>query len=295
VDQREAVVNTAADTFLLFFHIERAGGTSVHDWLLTQMRGYYPLNTWYYWSNEPEHGISPEELARLARWTPGMGGAGGHTLKPWFDYEATLKRATLRLTFLREPRARFLSHFNHQRMKMGIPWTIEQFAAEVRFSDYQTVRLSGSRDLETAVAVLDSLDVVGFVEQLPESLRYLCAKRGWYERSVPGLNRLADVAHAFRYEDLTTSQQRLVDKANALDIQLYKRAHDLWSPRLAKNAATGPAPMCTSSARTLMEGSRVKYRGLRRRIWSATTESLVHRMSAVPYPLRSDQPTHTSG
>jgi hypothetical protein len=268
------------EPLILFFHIERAGGTSVHRWLTRRLAGYYPLHSWYYWANEPEHGIPPEELARLVRLTPGFRGAGGHTLKPWMDYSRALGEPTFNITFLRDPRERFMSHFNFQRVVKRIPWTLEEFAGERRFQNYQTVRLAGSEDVETAFSILSRFDFVGFTESLDASLSLLSGALGWEHdrRAVPVENRIEK--NALAYAALDPDQRALVEAANTVDQDLYERAVERWA-----RSARSPTEAALSGSRgPRLAGPRRRYRDVRRRVWSLTVEAMVHRRSAVPVP-----------
>ena len=56
-----------ATPFVCFVHIERAGGTTLNEWLQRSISGYYEAHTWYYWSNEPECILSAREFRALAR------------------------------------------------------------------------------------------------------------------------------------------------------------------------------------------------------------------------------------
>ena len=93
----------------------------------------------------------------LRRWLPFIGGIGGHTTRSWLDYEGAVGRDVFRFTFMRDPIARYMSHFNYQRIRMGLDWRIEEFLAESRFDNYHTRRYAGRASLERAKRMHDRL------------------------------------------------------------------------------------------------------------------------------------------
>lgn len=219
--------------FLYFVHVERAGGTTLHRLIQHTFPTYLPLRPWWCWANEPENSIGAEELSALVRWLPGIAGVGGHTTRPWLDCEHVTRRDVMRFTFLRDPIARYMSHFNYQRVRMDRPWTIDQFLDEERFSNYHTKRFAGRFDLEAAKQALDeSFDFVGLTDHFDKSLLLLRQELGQPEISVQyeRQNALPE-DRLIRFDDLDDAQQNRVRAVNQLDIDLYRHAVEKVFPR----------------------------------------------------------------
>ena len=94
------------------------------------MPAYLSLKPWYFWSNEPNNYLSSSELKRIIKLYPFLSGIGGHTTRTYANYEDVVDKNIKYFTFLRDPIARYMSHFNHQVNKKGIDWTIESFINE---------------------------------------------------------------------------------------------------------------------------------------------------------------------
>ncbi len=214
--------------FVYFVHVERAGGTTLHRLLQHLFPSYLSLRPWWCWANEPENAVGREELAAFRRWLPGLARVGEYTTRSWNVDRQVGGREVLRMTFLRDPIARYMSHFNYQRVRMGLPWSIDRFVAEERFSNYYTKRYAGRFDVDEAKRVLDEdFEFVGLTDQFDESLlllRHALARRDLsvqYERE----NALGE-EDVIRFDDLSSVQQRAVEDANRLDLELveYGRA-----------------------------------------------------------------------
>ncbi|GEM_PF-1215593 len=222
--------------FVYFVHVERAGGTTLHRILQNMFPRYLALRPWWCWANEPENAVQREELSALCRWLPGLAGVGGHTTRSWnvgprldshlnrHSNEHLGGREVLRFTFLRDPIARYMSHFNYQRVRMGIPWTIDEFVAEKRFANYHTKRYSGGFDLDEAKRALDEdFDFVGLTDRFDESLLLWRHALGRPDLSVQyeRENALKE-ADLIRFDDLSAKQRLAVEDANALDLELIE-------------------------------------------------------------------------
>lgn len=225
------------EPFLCFVHIERAGGTTLHHVLRHAYPRYHTVFPWYYWANEPEHAYFPDELAGLMKVLPGCQGIGGHTTRPWLDYGSVAGREVFWLTFLRDPIKRYLSHYNHQVQKMDIRWEVDDFLAESRFDDFQTVRLAGRPDLDEAKRVLsEQMGFVGLTDRFDASLVLMQRALGraeplFYEHR----NATPEPGQALRFDALTPAQQERVRQNNALDCQLHAWVvEELWPRQVAR-------------------------------------------------------------
>lgn len=124
--------------FLIFIHIEKAGGTTFHHIIKQNINTYVTLNNSIFWQRH--NGLfTPSMFSNLIKSYPFVKGIGGHTLRRYFDYDKYLEnKETKYLTFLREPISRYLSHYFYQKKKMGINWTLESFCASSEFNNFQT-------------------------------------------------------------------------------------------------------------------------------------------------------------
>ncbi len=219
--------------FLCFIHIERSGGTTLGNLLAREFPRYLSLRPWYCWANEPENVFKPAELRELVRYLPFLQGVGGHTTRPWLDYAAVLGREVCVFTFLRNPVDRYLSQFNYQRVRAGVPWTLEEFLDEGRFSNWQTKRLAGRFHLEAAKDALEQkIDLVGIVERFDESLLLLRQAIGEHARPFyyQRRNELAG-PDSVEFDALPAALKDRVQEANDLDLALYDYARKTIFPR----------------------------------------------------------------
>lgn len=255
------------EPLVCFVHMERAGGTALHSWLDEALGGRYRvLRPRSFWSNEAMSALGPRELRLLVRLSPGLAGIGGHSLHPWVPLD-DIERPLLWLTFLREPRSRLLSHYNHQVHQMGIPWSLDEFLREPRFHNLQVQRLSGNGSMDRAVTVLERMSFVGMSEEFDRSIERLAALLG-----VPGL-RPPEVLNAAEptggdvtnLETLSPSQRRQMERATELDRMLYEHGRTM-----CKDRSTAPEAIRTGRAagRLRRITSPVKQRA-----WSLTAET----------------------
>jgi len=139
----------------------------------------------------------------------------------------------MRFTFLRDPIARYMSHFNYQRVRVARPWTIDQFLDEERFANYHTKRFAGRFDLDVAKQALDeSFDFVGLTDRFDESLLLWRHEFGQPEISVQYERRnTLPGDQLIRFDDLTEVQRDRVRVVNQLDLDLYRYAEERVFPR----------------------------------------------------------------
>jgi len=221
---------SAIGRFVCFVHIERSGGTTLHQILRHGIPGYFAVKPWFYWANEAGAALGERELRLLKLTVPPLRGLGGHTVRPSEDYGRVFGSDPVWLTVLRRPADRYLSHLNYQRLKMGIPWTFDQFASEPRFNNFQTIRLAGEADVGKAIARLDQFDFVGLSEEYAKSVLIL-------SRLLPvrpfnfRINEMPKSNDMITPASLTKEQQERVRHNNELDLRLYEHASKVLFPR----------------------------------------------------------------
>ena len=286
--------------FLCFVHVERAGGTTLKQLLANLFPTYVSLKPWYCWANEPENCFMPAELVVLHRWLPFLAGVGGHTTRSWLDYEGAVGREVFRFTFMRDPIKRYMSHFNYQRIMMGVDWRIEEFLAESRFDNYHTRRYAGHASVERAKRALDEeFDFVGLTDRFDESVLLFRDALGEPQLSVlyERVNALPD-AGVLQFEELSTEIQERIRDANALDLELYEYARDRVFPRFVERF---DGDLAASVARHQEENRGYRFPWIRRRLASryqalvrSTVEAVAHtRYDGIPVLTRADTTTTT--
>ncbi|MAE72018.1 MAG: hypothetical protein CME06_16315 [Gemmatimonadetes bacterium] len=261
------------------------------------------MRPWYYWANDPLHCLPPEELGAILRWLPKTPGIGGHTTRPWLDYGGVLGRQPRYLTFLRDPVQRYLSHLNYQRLRMGVPWTLESFLGEPRFANYQTTRLAGGPDLDLARRFLEGpLAFVGLTERFDESLILL---RRWlgaddrcfqYERYT-GIHE--EACPRIRHADLGEEMLERVRSVNRLDLALYEHAkQDCFSRQLSEYGGD----LGEELAQFRERNRSFRYSGWRRfirarheQLFRVGLEPTLHRRFGVARPGMETHDSHGSG
>jgi len=132
------------------------------------------MKTWDIWSNNPDRTISYQQLKKLIQFFPFIRGIGGHHIR--YSNNRNGESEKKYITFVREPIERYLSHWRHQRYKMNIDWSIEQFLDEPRFNNNMTRKFSKSENIDNAIKVIDNLDFVGVQEDFDASLILMKSK-----------------------------------------------------------------------------------------------------------------------
>jgi hypothetical protein len=146
-------------------------------------------------------------------------------------------------TFLREPVARFLSAYQHhvrsegREQRGGRLKSIESFLWNRTSKNRQVQMFAGAHDLEAAKRELESYLYVGLLERFDESLAELAAL------SPHPLDRRYAVQNASPSSDAKRAvladpaQRKLVEEANALDLELYAWARDVLGARQRERIA----------------------------------------------------------
>jgi len=245
----------------LFFHIEKASGTTIHDIFRNNLLFYMVVKPFD--DQDIKRAFNAKDIFRLSRFSPRAEGYGGHSIKPYISYG--LDDEFQSLTFLREPVSRYISHYFYQKEVMAIDWSIDEFIKDERYSNFMTKRLSGQEDLISAKSILSSFDFVGLVERFDESLllmrdRLDCVESIGYER------RNSRVLRKPKDEFFSEEIMEKIRSVNSLDIELYSYVRDVLYP-----SYIGSYSGCLDEDLESFSGSNklYKYPFFRRLLWRA--------------------------
>lgn len=253
---------------ICFIHIERAGGTTL-SYLFRSNRpmGYIALTPWFYWPDEPGAEFTLGEARVLLRVLPRVWGFGGHTTRSWLRYEEVLGRTVRYVTFVRDPVERYLSHWVYQRDAMEIPWSLDDYLAEPRFSNLMVRRIAGAEDLsEARRALAEDFAFVGLTERFDESLVLMKHTLGLDDLQLA--YRSKNAGHAPRserksYLEDPKIRQRVVEN-NALDLELYAFVRDKLYPRFREGY---PGDLAADTARLGEARRRLRTSRIPRLMW----------------------------
>lgn len=213
--------------FLVYVHVEKAGGISINNMLHNYVDGYISPSP--RWGEE----MTAKNIATIQKYYPvRIRGVGGHRVVASETYSAN----QFAFAFAREPLSRLISHLNWQIHIMGIPHTFESFVNNAYFQNFQTFRLTRSRDFQTAKAVISRhYDFIGLQEKYDLSINLLSEKL--YGRigqlNYQKLNETQAQNKTYHLPDLNEKQMKLIQKLNQTDIDVYNYIKEQLFPTYA--------------------------------------------------------------
>lgn len=250
-----------AGDLLAFCHIPKSGGITLTH-LLRRHFGMGHVDLGF----RPGRAITLQELRRDLRMHPFARSVAGHFLQPHVDF-AGLARRLRWYTFVREPVARFLSHFQYHVGRRNEPhdlarW-VETYGPPAR--NRQVTILAGEPDVEAAKQILEeTCDFVGLQDEYDASLVLWRDRLGLHDFNLAYGHRknASRLNLRDRILERWDEYKGLILECNSLDCELYAFVKDhLWPRQVeafgrerlqdeVKAALTGP----TSSL-----AGRVKY------------------------------------
>lgn len=219
-------------TKFCFIHIEKAGGSTIHNWFRYYLLSYISLHPWYFWSNETGNWLTKRELKVLKFFQPKMIGFGGHTTRHFLKYDKALNNDLIYFTFLRDPISRYLSHYQYQKEIMNLDIKFEDFINDKRYNNFMCKRITGTQNSTTAYNQLDQyFGFVGLIENFDECCLALTKKLG-YSKLKPHYEKvnIANNSSKLKIDDLPIEIRDKIIENNKEDILLYNNVKDVLYP-----------------------------------------------------------------
>jgi hypothetical protein len=221
-----------------FIHIDKTGGRTVRTILRVSLgTGHCEIRTPYAKRpadrNDRSVYVTGEDLRRVQRVYRHLRGIAGHNVKAYSDLDVACPDLRY-FTWLRDPAARWLSHYKNKALTYSRE-TFERWAAAEWTHDFQTKMIAGEASAQKAIDLIATrIGFVGFTETFDESLLLLGQWLGEPEfrpeyrpvNQLAGKQRARDVAREqadMSYLDSPEVKARLRE-VNALDQQVYDYA-----------------------------------------------------------------------
>jgi hypothetical protein len=222
---------------LAFAHVQKTGGMTV-ELVLRQSFGLRHLDV----GEQGDRRYTARDLAGDLRRLPFLRSLAGHGLRPGADYGPHGGRLVW-FAFVREPVARFLSHYQHVLEKKRHELSLEAFLRDPAQANRQVRFLAGREDLEAAKEVVRKrLCCVGRLERFDESLVLLRERSGF-----PGLrlvygaprNTARSRERGARIREEAARLHDAILERNQLDHALHQRIADEVYPSQVREYGEG--------------------------------------------------------
>ena len=208
----------------IFVHIEKCGGSTIHNWLKYYIPRYHSLKPFFLNTNEKKSELSINELKLLKFFHPKAQGFGGHRLRSFLNYDLLFNSKINYITFLRDPISRYLSHFNHQN-KLN-KYSIHEFLDNPQFNNFMCKKICGYADGEKAFLELKrNFSFVGFTDDFEKSIISLSFFLGksnvkpFYQKKNKTIN-----INPAQLNEINEKFEEDILKNNLEDIKLYQKA-----------------------------------------------------------------------
>lgn len=228
---------------IIFAHMMKTAGTSVTKKFAERFgsrlhitRGGLPLNL-------PDGDIF-FAVNRIVNLSPNVSVISGHDIRPHANLETINNNDFNWITFLREPVARFISHFYYDMYRskgfvykkyqdMQSP-TLQEWERIDQTRNYQTRFIAGADNVDKAISILEGFSFVGICEQFPNSLMALASSLhidGFDWRPIQKNKRVPA-----RMKAKLKIDKEFALEANASDILLYNYVLEHIWPRFRREA-----------------------------------------------------------
>ena len=246
----------------VFSHLHKAAGTTVNAILRRTFGSAHidvePRKSFQYSLSDLEDDIGrfgvPVSIA-------------GHCLRPYVDFDSG-EEEMFWYTVVREPVSRCISHYQHQREKMGKSLPLEEWLENPRQRNWMVRFYGGTLSVESALEALrrKPVRVITLNEDIEKGLQEVFrGTLAWKEmRRNPSKSRKA----ALRIRE-DSGLMLLVREANELDLELYERMEELERPEPPEAPATTRTGPVISSLLSFL-GRNLRYRPWKHRLISRT-------------------------
>jgi hypothetical protein len=218
---------------IVFLHIPKTAG-STFQFILENTFGPSACHT----NHTKKTVFRRDDLAFARRAFPWIKSLAGHNL---LDPSSLDLPGAFHMTFLREPVARVLSHYQDTVLTGGRTWTFEEFMRQSDDAENLHVRLmAGEPNLGKAKKYLERCDFVGLTERFDLSLHVL----GKFSPCALNLNytrRRTALTNAIRNRVAANPRMiQLARERNQLDLALHDFAVKEIFPRICAKAGFTP-------------------------------------------------------
>ena len=221
---------------LISVHIPKCAGTSFST-ILARIYGKSYLG---------EHEDQPMDPAMLfqkdfATWkdeqdrkpaAPGIRCIHGHFWAGKYDKQAPDAK---RITWLRHPIKRLVSHYYFWLTKPELPHSLHKYFIENKLSLVEFAQLPQLRNIMQSIFLrdrtLDEFDFVGIQEHFQEDLDWLCQHMKWPRQTMPEERRT--VHKDYKPEALDPDTEKKLRALNEADLALYEAALQMRARRMA--------------------------------------------------------------
>ncbi|HEY4233506.1 MAG TPA: hypothetical protein VGM76_08770 [Lacipirellulaceae bacterium] len=184
--------------------------------------------------------VDAADLRRARRLYRNLGGISGHNVRAYADLSAECAEIKF-ITYLREPIARYRSHFLNRGLRYN-RGDFDRWYADVRLHNWQTKVVAGEPNAEKAIELIAThFGFVGLTERFDESLLLL---GDWLAEAEfrPEYQRLNQLADKRRPRDIAREKSDIgylqldevraqIREANAEDLKVYEYVTQTVYPR----------------------------------------------------------------
>lgn len=175
---------------ILFYHIEKAGGSSLKQVFSQNMPCIGSQHARRSWGGVEYEEFDREQFLFVMKRLPVLSGFSGHYLRPWYDYSYNGQNP-LQVTFLREPTARYVSQFHYSKKALNFERDWDGFIQLEQHHNLICKRFSRENCVEEAIEVLSKFEMVGVLEHLQKSLKLMAERLqvGHWDLNCPFRNQ----------------------------------------------------------------------------------------------------------
>ena len=179
--------------------------------------------------------FGPADLKLYQRLIPWLKCFAGHSVRPCLGLANDSPHIQF-VTILREPLSRYVSHYSYgERASARHPWpfSFEDYLKKPRFQNFQTKKIAGISDLDSAIRILEnSFTLVGTMDGFDEFLVLLKTKLAYPEFDIR--YRKLNIQNKSGGRPLLTQYAEEINRNNKLDLELYRYAAETLMPRYQK-------------------------------------------------------------